>query len=90
MTKTEFVKQLALRLGITQAEADRYLRVFCDVVQEHVAEGNDVSLPGFGRWERRARKARTGRNPQTGEAVAIPERNIPVFTAGKLFKEQVS
>lgn len=51
-----------------------------------VSRGNKVKLSGFGTFEPKHRAARTGRNPHTGEAVHIPARVMPVFTAGKNLK----
>ncbi len=55
-----------------------------------VAEGEKVSLVGFGSFEPRARKARDGRNPQTGQTIKIPATTVPAFSAGKGFKELVA
>ncbi|MNC98206.1 DNA-binding protein HU [compost metagenome] len=55
-----------------------------------VAKGDKVSLPGFGSFEKRARKARTARNPQTGAAIKIAATSVPAFKAGKEFKELVA
>ncbi|MCQ2957455.1 MAG: HU family DNA-binding protein, partial [Candidatus Gastranaerophilales bacterium] len=60
-----------------------------DAIQTAVKKGNKVTLVGFGTFERRARAARTGRNPQTGAAIKIAAKKVPAFTAGKKFKELV-
>jgi DNA-binding protein HU-beta len=59
------------------------------VIVDAVAEGNKVTLVGFGSFEPRARAAREGRNPKTREKMLIPATVVPVFSAGKQFKEAV-
>ncbi|EDZ91687.1 histone family protein DNA-binding protein [Limnospira maxima CS-328] len=59
-------------------------------VIDAVATQEKVTLVGFGSFEARKRKAREGRNPQTGEKMDIPETWVPAFSAGKLFKEKVA
>jgi DNA-binding protein HU-beta len=55
-----------------------------------VAEGDKVTLVGFGSFERRDRKEREGRNPKTGDVMVIPATKVPAFTAGKAFKSKVA
>ena len=57
---------------------------------EAVAGGDKVSLVGFGSFEPRDRKARDGRNPQTGKTIKIPATTVPAFSAGKGFKQLVA
>ncbi len=59
-------------------------------VQTTVSKGKKVTLVGFGTFESRKRAARTGRNPQTGKAIKIAAKTVPVFSAGKKFKETVN
>lgn len=59
------------------------------LIQSAVANGDKVSYIGFGSFEKRGRSARTGRNPQTGEALAIEAKSVPAFKAGKAFKDAV-
>jgi DNA-binding protein HU-beta len=60
-----------------------------DVIIKAVAESESVTLSGFGTFEPRARKARTGRNPRTGDPVPIPPRTVPSFRPGNTFKGAV-
>ena len=90
MNKGELVDSIALNTGVTKKQADDILSAAVDTIIETVSSGDKVTLVGFGTFERRDRKARDGRNPQTGEALHIPATQVPAFSAGKLFKEQVA
>lgn len=61
-----------------------------DAIKGALAKGEKVSLIGFGSFSVKKRKARTGRNPQTGKAIKIKAKNVPVFSAGKGLKDAVS
>ena len=68
----------------------RSLTAMLDVIQNTVADGQKASIVGFGAFDSRQRSAREGRNPKTGEKLAIPATTVPAFSAGKLFKEKVA
>mmetsp|Transcript_32585 Transcript_32585/g.50560 ORF Transcript_32585/g.50560 Transcript_32585/m.50560 type:complete len:162 (-) Transcript_32585:109-594(-) len=87
MRKPEFVALVAEKLDSTKAEADASIAAVVDTIVESVVAGKKVSLPGFGAFQLRARAARKGRNPQTGEEIDIKASNSPAFTAAKAFKE---
>lgn len=89
VTKTEFVAEVAKKADITKKEAAECVNVMLDVIKENVKEGNSVQFIGFGKFEAADRKARQGRNPQTGAAMEIPAHKAIVFHAGKAFKESV-
>ncbi|WP_088894649.1 HU family DNA-binding protein [Leptolyngbya ohadii] len=90
MNKGELVDKIAEKASVTKKEADAVLTAAIDSIMEAVAEGDKVTLVGFGSFEPRKRQAREGRNPKTGEAMTIPETTAPAFSAGKMFKEKVS
>ena len=73
-----------------QKEAAEVLNGLVETVQKTVAKGEKVTLVGFGTFEPRKRAARNGRNPQTGKEIKIPAKTVPVFSAGKKFKEVVN
>ena len=83
MNKADLVAQVAANAGegTSNAQAERVLDAFRDVVQASVKKGEDVSYPGLGKFSRAARKARTGRNPRTGEAIRVPASKVPRFSA---------
>jgi DNA-binding protein HU-beta len=89
MTKADLVEKMAKDAGISKAAAGKALDSFIDGVVKSVKKGNKVALVGFGTFSVAKRKARTGRNPQTGKPIQIPARKIPKFSAGKTFKQAV-
>ena len=88
MNKTQLVDALAARLGdrtTAAAAVDGLLATIVDTVRS----GDSVTLTGFGVFEGRARAARTGRNPRTGEAIAVPATTVPAFRPGAGFRTAV-
>lgn len=90
MNKGELVDAIAKRANVAKKTADEVLSATVDVIMEAVADGEKVTLVGFGSFEPRERKAREGRNPKTGEKMEIPANTVPAFSAGKSFRERVS
>ena len=89
MNKEELVKEVAKKAKVSQKAAGDVLSAAIDTVQKTVAKGKKVTLVGFGTFEARKRKARTGRNPQTGAAIKIAAKTVPAFSAGNRFKDAV-
>jgi len=87
MTKADLIEKMAKDAGISKAAAGKALDSMVDGVVKTVKKGNKVVLIGFGTFSLSKRKARTGRNPQTGAAIKIPARKVPKFSAGKSFKD---
>ena len=90
MNKTELVASIAAKTKCTKRAAEMTVEALLETFTAELAKGEKVQLIGFGTFEVRARKARKGRNPQSGEALDIPAANQPVFTAGKSLKEAVN
>ncbi|MFW9257553.1 HU family DNA-binding protein [Nostoc sp. CALU 546] len=90
MNKGELVDAVASKTNITKKQADEIISAFLSVVTEAVANGEKVTLVGFGSFERRERSEREGRNPKTNEPMTIPATKVPAFSAGKQFKEKVA
>jgi DNA-binding protein HU-beta len=90
MNKGELVHAVAERASVTKKEADAVITAAIDTIMEAVAEGDKVTLVGFGSFEARDRKEREGRNPKTNEKMIIPATKVPAFSAGKLFKDKVA
>ena len=90
MNKTELVTSIAAKTKCTKRAAEMTVEALLETFTAELAKGEKVQLIGFGTFEVRARKARKGRNPQSGEALDIPATNLPVFTAGKALKEAVN
>ena len=89
MNKTEIVATLAEKANVTKKDAEKVLNAFIDTVKEAVKADDKIQLIGFGTFEARKREARTGTNPQKKEKVQIPACKVPVFKAGKAFKDLV-
>ena len=89
MNKADLVDQVAARTGLTKVAVSTMLDATMESIIESVAAGESVTLSGFGTFEPRARKARTGRNPRTGDTVPIPPTTVPVFRPGTGFKSAV-
>ncbi|MEA5605929.1 HU family DNA-binding protein [Nostoc sp. UHCC 0252] len=90
MNKGELVDAVAAKTNITKKQTDEIISAFLSIVTEAVADGEKVTLIGFGSFERRDRSEREGRNPKTNEPMTIPATKVPAFSAGKLFKEKVA
>ncbi len=90
MNKQELVDAIAERTTTTKKEADAILSAVVEAIIEAVAAGDKVTLVGFGTFEPRARQARQGRNPSTGDVIQIPATTVPTFSPGKSFKEKVA
>lgn len=90
MNKTELVAAIAEKAGISKKDADAALAAFTATVEETLKKGDKIALVGFGTFEVRARSARTGINPKTGESIKIAACKVPAFKAGKAFKDAVA
>ena len=83
MNKAELVSKIAEDAGIGKSQANAALDSFVDAVTKSLKSGNKVTLVGFGTFSVSKRNARTGRNPQTGEAIKIKAKKVARFKAGK-------
>ena len=89
MNKGELIESIAREVGVTDGEAQEYLGAFERVVSGALKGGEEVRITGFGKFSVRERKAREGRNPQTGEKMEIAASKVPSFRAGNALKEAV-
>lgn len=90
MTKAELIEVMADKATTSKAAAKRLLDAFADAVTGALKKGDKVTLVGFGTFSVSSRKARKGRNPQTGKPMNIPGGKSPKFKAGKSLKDKVS
>ena len=90
MTRKDLVQTVAQAAGLSAAQADAALTTALDGVVAAVAAGDKVSLAGSGIFEQRRRAARSGRNPQTGEALEIAANVVPGFKPAAAFKRAVA
>jgi DNA-binding protein HU-beta len=87
MTKADLVEKMAKDADIAKVAAGKALDSLIDAVTRTLKKGDKLALVGFGTFSVGKRKARTGRNPQTGAAIKIPARKVPRFSAGKTLKD---
>lgn len=91
MIRSELVQSLAKEnVGMTVLEIERIVDLFFDEITVQLASGGRVELRGFGAFTTRARDARTGRNPRTGETVTIDAKKVPFFKPGKEIRDRLN
>jgi DNA-binding protein HU-beta len=90
MNKGELVDAVSSSTGLAKAEATRAVESVLDVIESALRSGDTVALVGFGTFTVKARAARAGRNPRTGETIEIPASRMPTFKAGKALKDAVN
>ncbi len=89
MNKAELIEKVSSETGMTKAQTERMLDCTLDIVKKTVKKGDEVKLVGFGTFTKAKRKARMGRNPQTGKSIKIPATSYPKFRPGAEFKDIV-
>ena len=89
MTKAELIEKIAAKAKITKRAANIALDTFVSSVTAALKKGDRVALVGFGTFSVAKRKARTARNPRTGETINVPARKAPKFKAGRDLKKAV-
>ncbi|MDR3569820.1 MAG: HU family DNA-binding protein [Syntrophobacteraceae bacterium] len=89
MTKAELVGKIANDGGITKAQAEKAVDGFVSAVSTALADGDKITLVGFGTFSVGERSQREGRNPRTGEKIKIPASKVVKFKAGKTLSEKV-
>jgi DNA-binding protein HU-beta len=90
LNKSELIDAVASSTGETKRAVGDVLDATLTTIQKSVKKGESVTIPGFGTFSRRARSARTARNPRTGEPIKIKATKVPAFKAGAGFKSAVS
>ena len=90
MSKADLIAQVAAQAGADKTTTTAVLKAFEDTVTAAVKKGDKVMLTGFVSFERQARKAGTGRNPQTGQRIRVKAKKVPCVAAGAGFKKIVN
>jgi DNA-binding protein HU-beta len=90
VNKSELVDQLAAAADLPKNTANKVVDVLVNTITQALAAGEEVALVGFGSFVVKARPARTGRNPKTGEPLQIKASKVPNFRAGKALKDAVN
>jgi nucleoid DNA-binding protein len=88
MNKADLIEEVA-KVTCTKKEAVEAVDATLAAIKKSLKKGNAVTLVGFGTFDVKKRKARVGRNPQTGKAIKIAAKKVPVFKAGKGLKDAV-
>ena len=90
MNKSELIQAVADSTDLPKATAGKAVDAIIENIKNSLADGDPVTLVGFGTFSVRERAARVGRNPRTGERLDIKAANVPVFKPGKAFKDAVN
>ncbi len=90
MNQAELIREVADEAKLPRTQTQDAVRALLKTIMKAVADGNKVTLVGFGTFEPKMRSAREGRNPQTKETIQIPAARVPTFSAGKAFREAVN
>lgn len=90
MTKAELIKHLAEQAEVTHKQAEAVLAALTQTIQSTLAAGDELSLTDIGKFSVIQKAARQGKNPATGEAIQIPAKRAPKFSAAKRLKDLVA
>ncbi len=90
MNKQQLIAQVAKECKMPKSQILAMADSMFDTIEKSLKKGQAVRLVGFGTWKKTRRKARTGRNPQTGKSIKIPARNVVKFKAGQALLEMVN
>jgi len=89
MTKRDIVSKMQEKTGIPTTKAAQVLDDMLDIMKQSLIQGEHIKIVRFGRFSVKKKHARQGRNPQTGEALTIPDHNALTFTPSKLLKQRL-
>jgi DNA-binding protein HU-beta len=90
LTKTQLVRHLAEKVGVNNKQAATFLQTLADTALKETKKNGVFVIPGLGRLVKSNRKARVGRNPQTGEPIKIPAKTVVKFRVAKVAKESIA
>ena len=89
MNKALLIDQFSKAIDSTKAISEKIINVYIRTIQDSLEKGDEVKISGFGRWYVASRRARAGKNPQTGAVIQISAFKMPVFKPGKLLKNAI-
>jgi len=90
MTKADLVEQISNSTGLTKKDTAEAVDEFLCAIKKALQTGNHIEIRGFGTFKVKERKARTARNPRTGDPVPLPSRMVPIFKVSKELKNRVN
>lgn len=90
MTKADLIEEVCRTGHLTRKESETVIETVFDSIVDSLRAGDKIEIRGFGSFRTRQRDARTGRNPKTGEPVAVPARRVPFFKPSKELKDGIN
>lgn len=90
LTKADIIERMVSSLGLENKLSSEILEYVLEVIKLRLADGEDVSISGFGKWTTREKNSRVGRNPKTGEEVEISARRVVTFKPSKILRDAVN
>ena len=90
MIKLDIINRVADKTGVPKQKAEQVVDALFNAMKDALAQGKRIELRGFGAFSTRARDARTGRNPRTGEVVAVDAKRVPYFKPGKEMRSRLN
>ena len=90
MTKADIIEAIYDEVGFPKRESADMVETLFDIIKETLENGENIKLSGFGSFNIRDKRARRGRNPQTGESITITPRRVLTFKASNVFRDQLN
>jgi integration host factor subunit alpha len=90
MTKADLIELVYDEVGLSKQDSADIVESFLDIIKEPLEQGENLKLSGFGSFNIRDKRARRGRNPQTGEAITITPRRVLTFKASNVLRDQLN
>jgi integration host factor subunit alpha len=87
LTKMEIVNMLHDHIGITKTECVNLVESVFEIIKDELGKGNPVKISGLGKWTVKSKKARRGRNPQTGKSITIAARKVVMFKTSPVLRD---
>jgi integration host factor subunit alpha len=87
MTKIDIIDSIYEKLGIQKKDCVKIVESVFEIIKDDLDKGNDVMISGFGKWTVKSKKARKGRNPQTGEALMVAARRVVTFKPSTVLRK---
>jgi integration host factor subunit alpha len=87
MSKIDITESVCEHLGILKKDSLNIVESLFDIIKGELEKGNDVMISGFGKWTVKSKKARKGRNPQTGKEMTIDARRVVIFKPSKASRQ---
>lgn len=90
MTKADIIEQIYEKVGFSKKESSEIVELVFDTIKETLERGEKIKISGFGNFLVRSKRARTGRNPQTGESIEIAPRRVLTFRPSQVLKQALN